>query len=122
MIRESHGPFSNCVVPLHSPRRLLAAVLCFSCSIVLAQPGMPTGANYTDDMPSVGKVESVIQGSDPIDDTATRQVFIFRLPRCIIDRVHTNTNVRAPYTPGEAKQFGDYRGASAQITQDFTKS
>ena len=40
---------------LRPHRLLLAAVLCFSCSIVLAQPGMPTGANYTDDMPSVAR-------------------------------------------------------------------
>ena len=82
---------------------------------------MPTGANYTDDMPSVAKVESAIQGSDPID-TAARQVTVFDYLVTYIDRVHTNTNVRAPYTPGEAKLTGDYRGASAQITQGFTKS
>lgn len=95
---------------------LLACVCC-----ALAQPGMPTGANYTDDMPSVAKVESVIQGSDPTD-TAARQVTVFDYLVTYIDRVHTNTNVRAPYTPGEAKLMGDYRGASAQITQDFPKS
>ncbi len=95
---------------------LLACVCC-----ALAQPGMPTGANYTDDMPSVVKVESVIQGSDPTD-TAARQVTVFDYLVTYIDRVHTNTNVRAPYAPGEAKLMGDYRGASAQITQDFTKS
>jgi hypothetical protein len=98
---------------------------CFCCALAprqtLAQPGMPIGANYTDDMPSVAKVQSVIQGSDPTD-TAARQVTIFDYLVTYIDRVHTNTNVRAPYTPGEAKLMGDYRGASAQITQDFTKS
>jgi hypothetical protein len=98
---------------------------CFCCALAprqtLAQRGMPTGANYTDDMPSVAKVQSVIQGSDPAD-TAARQVTVFDYLVTYIDRVHTNTNIRAPYTPGEAKLTGDYRGASAQIKQDFPKS
>src|SRR5579863_3151572 len=109
----------------HFAVRISFLLACFCCALAprqtLAQPGMPTGANYTDDMPSVAKVQSVIQGSDP-SDTAARQVTVFDYLVTYIDRVHTNTNVRAPFTPGEAKLIGDYRGASAQITQDFTKS
>ena len=30
--------------------------------------------------------------------------------------------MRAPYTPGEAKLWGDYSGASSQLRQDYTKS
>ena len=86
-----------------------------------AQPGMPTGANYTDDMPSVDKVKATIQGSDPID-TAARQVAVFDELVSYIDRVHTNRDVRSPMLPAEGKLWGDYRGASYQITQDFTKS
>ncbi len=100
---------------------VFAALLPASVCCALAQPGMPTGVNYTDDMPSVAKVESVIQGTDAAD-TAARQVTVFDYLVTYIDRVHTNTNVRAPYTPGEAKLMGDYRGASAQIKQDFPKS
>src|SRR5665213_1297320 len=85
-----------------------------------AQAGMPTGANYTDDMPSVAKVKATIQGSDPID-TAARQVAVFDELVSYIDRVHTNRNVRGPMTPGEVKLYGDYRLASSQISQD-TKS
>lgn len=100
-------------------------VVLFGCAFtpgrIFAQPGMPTGANYTDDMPSVAKVESVIQGSDP-GDTAARQIAVFDELVSYIDRVHTNRNVRGPFTPGEAKLIGDYRGASYQLRQDYTKS
>ncbi|HKO17830.1 MAG TPA: hypothetical protein VJU82_02985 [Acidobacteriaceae bacterium] len=104
-------------------RLLLFAAIVNGLAPVLAaaQPGMPTGANYTDDMPSVAKVESVIQGSSPAD-TAARQVAVFDELVSYIDHVHTNRDVRGPFTPGEAKLYGEYRGASAQIAQDFANS
>ena len=104
---------------------LSAAILVSTCTVfapirATAQRGMPTGANYTDDMPSVEKVKATIQGSDPID-TAARQVAVFDELVSYIDRVHTNRDVRSPMLPAEGKLWGDYRGASAQIAQDFTK-
>jgi len=104
-------------------RLLLLAAFLLSLGFALApvpsiaQQGMPTGANYTDDMPSVEKVKATILGSDPID-TAARQVAVFDELVSYIDRVHTNRNVRGPMTPGEVKLNGDYRLASYQISQD----
>jgi hypothetical protein len=99
----------------------MALAFAFAPRCASAQPGMPGGANYTDDMPSVAKVESVIQGTDPID-TAARQVTVFDYLVTYIDRVHTNRDVRGPFTTGEGTLMGLYRGASAQITQELTKS
>jgi hypothetical protein len=109
---------------LRSRIAFFAAAFLF-CTLIstnaLAQPGMPTGANYIDDMPSVDKVKATIQGTDPID-TAARQVAVFDELVSYIDRVHTNRDVRSPMLPAEGKLWGDYRLASYQITQDFTKS
>ncbi|HWB31915.1 MAG TPA: hypothetical protein VG714_01955 [Acidobacteriaceae bacterium] len=103
----------------------LIALVCLWCAFAplraAAQPGMPTGANYTDDMPSVAKVESVIQGSDAAD-TAARQVNVFDELVQYINRVQTNRNVRAGYTPAEAKLVGDYYAESTRIKQDFPKT
>ncbi|HXE08917.1 MAG TPA: hypothetical protein VN612_13535 [Acidobacteriaceae bacterium] len=118
------SPFSTPALPRTQFVLLTALLLSltgFQSPPAFAQPGMPTGANYTDDMPSVAKVESVIQGSDPAD-TAARQIAVFDELVSYIDRVHTNRNVRGPFTPGEAKLMGDYRGASYQLRQDYTKS
>src|SRR5579871_459691 len=105
--------FASPVPPLRSYHLFFAAIALASTFALVpthasAQPGMPTGANYTDDMPSVAKVESVIQGTDPID-TAARQVTVFDYLVTYIDRVHTNRDVRAPFTTGEGTLIGLYR-------------
>ena len=116
--------FASPMSPLRSRLVFCAAIAVawsFAPAPAFTQPGMPTGANYTDDMPSVAKVESTIKSSDPID-TAARQVTIFDYLVTYITRVHTNRGVRAPYTTGEGTLIGLYNGASAQIRQDFTRS
>ena len=101
---------------------LLAAIVSgLAPMLAVAQPSMPTGANYTDDMPSVAKVQATIQGTDPAD-TAARQVTVFDYLIQYINRVQTNRSVRAGYTPAEGKLIGEYSGASAQIKQNFPKS
>src|SRR3569623_1896350 len=101
--------------PFRKPFLVRSRILLFAAIVnglapvlAAAQPGMPTGANYTDDMPSVAKVESVIQGSSPAD-TAARQVAVFDELVSYIDRIHTTHDVRGPFTPGEAKLYGEYR-------------
>lgn len=108
--------------PRRSRLLLAIAVSCISCAVApvrsSAQPGMPTGAHYTDDMPSVAKVESVIQGTDPID-TAARQVTVLDYLITYINRIK---DPRAPYSLAEAKLIGDYNTASTQMKQNFPKS
>ena len=99
-------------------RVVVLAVLCLLCGRGLAQAA---SADYTTDLPSVARVESAIQGSDPTD-TLARQVAVFTYLQTYIQRIAYNRGVRAPYTAGEQKMEIAYAGAASQLTVDYGKS
>jgi hypothetical protein len=104
--------------PSHSRLLLLTALLCLSCSSVLAQGG---SSDYTADLPSVERVKDEIKGSDPTD-TLARQVAVFTYLYTYVDRIKLNRDYRGPYTPGETRVMTAYRLAAYQISQDYAKT
>ncbi len=105
-------------LPSHSRVILLAALLCLSCSSVLAQGG---SSDYTADLPSVERVKAEIKGSDPTDSLA-RQVAVFTYLYTYVDRIKLNRDYRGPYTPGETRVMTAYRLAAYQISQEYAKT
>jgi hypothetical protein len=106
---------------LSSPRSRVvpfAALLCLSASSALAQAA---SADYTADLPSVQKVETQLQGTDPTD-TAARQVAVFEYLQVYIQRIRDGRQYNGPYTPGELKLRTDYAQAQYDLTQNFTKA
>jgi hypothetical protein len=101
--------FSTCL------RFLLAALFCLICTRAFAQ------ADYTTDLPSVARVESEIQGSDPTD-TLARQTAVFTYLQTYIDRAKYGRTVTGPYTQGEITMRAAYGAAAAQLSQDYAKS
>ena len=97
---------------------VLLAVVCGLSGRAMAQA---TGVDYTTDLPSVARVESAIQGSDPTD-TLARQVAVFTYLQTYIQRIAYNRGVRAPYTAGEQKMEIAYAQAANQLTQGYGKS
>src|SRR5258708_816 len=99
-------------------RLALLALVCLSSGRVLAQAA---SADYTNDLPSVARVEAEIKGKDATDSLA-RQVAVFNYLYVYVDRIKSNRNYASPYTPGEQRVMGAYRLASYQISQDYAKT
>jgi hypothetical protein len=78
-------------------------------------------ADYTNDLPSVGRVKAEIKGSDATDSLA-RQVAVFTYLVSYIDRIKYNRTVRGDFTPGEQKMMGAYRLAAYQMSHDYAKT
>jgi hypothetical protein len=76
---------------------LLAACLLLTCDIAR---GQAVPANWTDDMPSVAKVEQQIQGTDPTD-TLERQVAVFEYLQVYVRRIKETRDYKGPFTAGE---------------------
>ena len=90
------------------------------------RPAIRSGASpntsYLAGMPSVEKVEQLIQGSDPTD-TLARQVAVFNLLPTLIQRMGMDPSRRyGDTTPDEQKLMGAYSLAAYQLTQDYAKS
>jgi len=87
------------------------------------QPGTTPAASsdYTNDLPSVGRVKTEIKGSDATD-TLARQVAVFTYLVSYIDRIKYNRTVRGDFTPGEQKMMGAYRLAAYQMSQEYAKT
>jgi hypothetical protein len=85
-----------------------------------AQPA-PGSGDYTSDLPTVQRVESAIRGKDAAD-TMERQIAALQGLAEYINTVKYARTVRGPYTPSEAKLMAEYRGAAAQLAQDYAKS
>ena len=102
--------------------RLLAgaAVLSLCATAALGQAA-PASGDYTTALPSVQRVETAIQGTDPTDTTA-RQVAVFEYLQVYIQRIKEARDYRGSYTPGELKLRTDYSKAQYDLTQSFTKS
>ena len=101
-------------------RRLifLALLFCLLGGNAFAQAA---GSDYTASLPSVQKVETQLQGSDPSDTTA-RQVAVFEYLQAYIQRIRDARQYNGPYTPGELKLLTDYAKAQYDLTQSFTKT
>src|SRR6266851_9562091 len=102
----------------HARVILFAALLCLSCSSVLAQTASP---DYTSDLPSVERVKAEIKGSDPTD-TLARQVAVFTYLQAYVERIKYNRTVRGPYTSGEQRVIAAYSLAAYQMSQDYAKT
>ena len=102
----------------HLQSILALAVLCLTCSVVLAQAA---NADYTDDLPSVDRVKAEIKGSDPTD-TMARQVAVLNYLYAYVDRIKLNRNYGGPYTPGEQRVMSAYSLAAYQMSQGYAKS
>jgi len=81
----------------HARVILFAALLCLSCSSVLAQTASP---DYTSDLPSVERVKAEIKGSDPTD-TLARQVAVFTYLQAYVQRIKYNRSYGGPFIFGE---------------------
>ncbi len=97
---------------------LISLVAATYPAIGQAQSG---GADYTAALPSVEKIRTQLQGTDPIDTTA-RQVAVLTYLPTYIERIVNARNYGGPYTPAETKLYREYSLAALQMTQDFTKS
>jgi choice-of-anchor C domain-containing protein len=87
-------------------------------------PQQAQGLNppYLVEMPSIDRVKSEIQGSNP-DDTLARQVAVFTYLPFIITRMQDpHRSVRAPNAPDEARIIGAYNLAAYQMSQAYAKS
>lgn len=100
-------------------RLLAGAALLSLCSA--AAFGQAASSDYTTALPSVQKVETAIQGTDPTD-TAARQVAVFEYLQVYIRRIKETRDYKGPYSPGEQKLMADYAKAQYDLTQSFTKS
>jgi len=78
-------------------------------------------ADYTNDLPSVERVQAEIKGSDATDALA-RQVAVFTYLVSYIDRIKYNRTVDGAFTPGEQKMMGAYRLAAYQMSLDYAKT
>src|SRR5581483_7592819 len=86
------------------------------------QAGSRPDTSYLAGMPSVEKVENLIQGTDPTD-TLARQVAIFNVLPSLIERMGMEPSRRyGDTTPDESKVSGSYRLAAYQLTQEYAKS
>jgi hypothetical protein len=102
----------------------LRIFVCAALPCLLAAPAFgqqPAASDYTTAMPSVDKIKTQLQGTDPID-TAARQAAVLEYLPTYIDRIRGNRSYNAPYTPSEQKLVSDYTLAFNQLKQDFTKS
>ena len=97
-----------------------AAVLSLCWASVFGQAA-PASGDYTTALPSVQRVETAIQGTDPTD-TAARQVAVLEYLQVYIQRIKSARDYRGPYSPGEQKLMADYAKAQYDLTQSFTKS
>ena len=97
---------------------MITAVLTAAGATALAQAA---GSDYTTSLPSVQKVETQMQGTDPID-TAARQVAVFEYLQTYIQRIKSARDYRGPYSPGETKLLTDYAKAQYDLTQSFKGS
>jgi len=82
------------------------------------------GANppYLSEMPSVDRVKSEIQGSNPTD-TLARQVAVFTyLPQIVTRLQDPGRSVRSPLMPDEQRVISAYDLAAYQLSQSFSKS
>src|SRR5216683_500659 len=102
----------------HARVILFAALLCLSCSSVLAQTASP---DYTSDLPSVERVKAEIKGSDPTD-TLARQVAVFTYLQAYVQRIKYNRSYGGPFTPGEQRVIAAYSLAAYQMSQDYAKT
>lgn len=101
-------------------RGVSAAVLLMLCAAGEAQTPA-SSSDYTTALPSVERVESQLQGTDPTD-TAARQVAVFEYLQVYIRRIKETRDYRGPFSPGEQKLMADYAKAQYDLTQSFTKS
>jgi hypothetical protein len=102
--------------------RLLVAALLSSFGIaVFGQTASKVPANWTDDMPSVAKVEQQIQGTDPTD-TLERQVAVFEYLQTYIRRIKETRDYKGPFTPAETQLMTDYAKAQYDLQQNYNKS
>src|SRR5438445_1278034 len=106
-------PFSS-----HPNLILFAAILCLTCSSVLAQA---TNPDYTNDLPSIDRVKAEIKGSDPTD-TLARQVAVFTYLQAYVQRIKYNRSYSGPFTPGEQRVIAAYSLAAYQMSQDYAKT
>jgi len=84
--------------------------------------GQTTNPPYLKEMPSVDRVKSEIQGTNP-DDTLARQVAVLTyLPQIVTRMQDPNRSVRSPLTPDEQRVIGAYNLAAYQISQAYAKS
>lgn len=97
---------------------ILPLVLWLASGIAVCQ-AVP--ANYTDDLPSVAKVEQQIQGTDPTD-TLERQVAVFEYLQTYIQRIKETRDYRGPYTPAESQLLTDYAKAQYDLQQSYNKN
>jgi hypothetical protein len=97
-------------------RLFIGGTLALSSTTALAQAG-----DYTNDLPSVEKVKTQMQGKDATD-TAARQVAVFEYLQTYIQRIKLNRDYRGPYSPGETKLLTDYARAQYDLTENFKKS
>jgi hypothetical protein len=97
---------------------LFAALLCGSCTGAFAQAA---GTDYTNGLPSVQRVKSQIQGTDPTD-TIARQVAVFEYLQVYIERIKLTRDYKGPYSPAEQKLRTEYAQAQYDLTQSFTKT
>jgi len=110
---------SPSLASLRSRLVVFAALLCLSSTTrAFAQSA---SADYTTDLPSVQKIETQLQGTDPID-TAARQVAVLEYLQTYIQRIRDARQYNGPYTPGELQHRTDYAQAQYDLTQGFTKT
>jgi hypothetical protein len=115
---NASAPSATTPFSLHPRHILFAALLCLTCTSVLAQPA---SADYTNDLPSVDRVKAEIKGSDPTDSLA-RQVAVFTYLYTYVDRIKLNRDYGGPYTPGETRVMTAYRLAAYQMSQGYAKT
>ena len=111
MMRHRRAPLLSALL---SPLLLISASACLS-------PGacaQAAGSDYTATLPSVEKIKSQLQGTDPTD-TAARQVAVLEYLPLYIRRIKETRDYRGPFSPGEQKLMTEYTQAQYQITQDF---
>lgn len=102
--------------------RLFAGVAVLAlCATAGFGQAAPASSDYTTALPSVQKVETAIQGTDPTD-TAARQVAVFEYLQVYIRRIKETRDYKGPYSPGEQKLMTDYAKAQYDLTQSFMKS
>src|SRR6185312_10982491 len=95
MMRHRRAPLLSALL---SPLLLISASACLS-------PGacaQAAGSDYTATLPSVEKIKSQLQGTDPTD-TAARQVAVLEYLPLYIRRIKETRDYRGPFSPGEQK-------------------
>lgn len=102
--------------------RLLASatLLCLSFTAAAAQ-APPASGDYTQQLPSVQRIETEIKGADATD-TLARQIAVFEYLQFYIQNIKYARTVRGPYSPGEQKILTDYAKAQNDLTQSYTKT